>query len=129
VTFRYLLDASALLALIQEEPGADVIEPILESSCIHTLNLAEVLTKLFQNRVPDPAKLIQSLQIHALEDFSTSHASACAALHAATRGHGLSLGDCVCLSRAEQECLIAVTTERMWRTAVAGRDIEVLCIR
>lgn len=103
--------------------------PLLGTSCIHTFNLAEVLTKLLQNGVPDPAHLIQSLEIPALEDFSTTQASACATLHAATRGHGLSLGDCVCLSRAEQDALVAVTTERVWRPAVAGRGIEVLCIR
>jgi ribonuclease VapC len=129
VTLRHLLDASAVLALIHEEPGGEAVESLLESACIHTVNLAEVMTKLSQHGVPDAAKLIRSLEMQALEDFSVAHAIACAGLHAATRAHGLSLGDCVCLSRAEQEGLIAVTTERVWATAVAGRGIEVLCIR
>jgi len=41
-----VLDASALLALIQEEQGAEVIKPLLKFSIMSTVNIAECLTAL-----------------------------------------------------------------------------------
>jgi PIN domain nuclease of toxin-antitoxin system len=115
--------------MIQEEPGSEVVEELLHSSYIHTFNMAEVMTKLLQNGMGNAAELVESLDIACLEDFSPAHAAGCARLHASTRGQGLSMGDCVCLSRAQEDGLIAVTTERMWQAAVEGREIRVLCIR
>jgi PIN domain nuclease of toxin-antitoxin system len=45
---EYLLDASALLALIRTEPGASWVIDILDRSQIHAVNLAEVVRKLFR---------------------------------------------------------------------------------
>jgi PIN domain nuclease of toxin-antitoxin system len=41
----YLLDASALLAWLHEEPGAGFVDAILEQSAISSVNPGEVLYK------------------------------------------------------------------------------------
>ena len=41
-----ILDASALLEMLNDEPGADVIEPLLHSSVMSTVNIAEVIAEL-----------------------------------------------------------------------------------
>ena len=125
----HLLDASALLALVLGESGAEKVAPLLDSASIGSFTFAEVVTKLLQEGVPDPEALVGSLEIAIDPEFSAEQAAACGRLHAATRAHGLSMGDCVCLAMAEWGGLVAVTADRDWVEAMAGRDIQVLCIR
>lgn len=47
-----VLDASAVLALLQDEPGAEVVERVLPGSVLSTVNLAEVVGKLVDAGVP-----------------------------------------------------------------------------
>jgi len=52
VSSRYLLDASAVLALITAEPGAGKVFPLLAASAITPVNLAEVVKQLREKSVP-----------------------------------------------------------------------------
>lgn len=126
---RHLLDASALLALLQGEAGCDRVELLLDRAAIHSFNLAEVLSKLLRSGVPNAENLVASLQVEVIAEFSATEAAACARLHAATRGHGLSMGDCVCLSVAKGLGITAVTAERVWEVAVAGTGTHIECVR
>ena len=126
---QHLLDASALLALLLAEPGAEKMAPLLDSASILSFTFAEVVTKLLQKGVPDPEGLVASLGLHIDPEFSVQQAASCGRLHAATRAQGLSMGDCVCLSIAEWGGMVAVTADRGWVEAVAGRNIQVVCIR
>jgi PIN domain nuclease of toxin-antitoxin system len=126
---RYILDASAVLALVLDERGGDVVGPLLGSAAIRSFTFAEVVTKLLQKGIPEPEELIAVLELEIEAEFSAGQAAACGRMHAATRAHGLSMGDCVCLSHAEQEGCVAVTADRDWAVAVAGRNIEILFIR
>jgi ribonuclease VapC len=126
---RHILDASALLALLLAEPGAEKVAPLLNSASIRSFTFAEVVTKLLQKGVPDPEALVASLELDIQPHFSARQAAACGRLHAATRAHGLSMGDCVCLSMAEWDGATAVTADRDWVAAMAGRNVQLLCIR
>jgi ribonuclease VapC len=114
---RYLLDASAVLALIGNEPGADRVLPLLASSTITAINLAEVVKKLRERGVPseDLAATVSDLQI-PLEPGPSDQQQAIrlGELAATGRAFGLSLGDSVCLAVAAWSGLIAVTAERRW---------------
>lgn len=125
----YLLDASAVLALLNGERGADRVEEVLDHAFIHTVNLIEVLTKLFQKGVPDPHRLLEPLNLNLIEEMVAAQAARCAELHAETRAFGVSLGDCVCLGIADWHGMTAVTTESKWVDAVANQGIKVLCVR
>ena len=46
-----VLDASALLALLQDEPGAEIVEPALETATISAVNWSEVAQKSFERGV------------------------------------------------------------------------------
>ena len=52
MTHRYLLDASALLAVIFQEPGADRVLEVIDDSEIHAVNLAEVMRKMVAVGMP-----------------------------------------------------------------------------
>jgi PIN domain nuclease of toxin-antitoxin system len=112
---RYVLDASAVLALLNQEPGMDKVEGILGESTISAVNACEVLTKLIDAGMPiDEAR--ESFDLLGLEvvDFNKEMAEQAASLRPATRKKGLSLGDRCCLALGLHLKLEVVTAEREW---------------
>ena len=127
-TAAYVLDASALLALLNREPGADTVRPLVETSVISSVNWAEVLQKATSlgMEIPVVRDHVQSLGLEVLE-FSGDDAELAAQLWSTTRRAGLSLGDRACLSLAQRLGLPALTADRTWATL--DLDIEVQLIR
>ena len=131
----YLLDSSTFLALIGNEPGADRLHPLLASSAITAINLAEVVKKLRERGVPRPEveATIADIQIpiEAGPANATGPADAAQAIElgdlaAAVRSHGLSMGDAVCLATAARSKRTAVTTEKRWQEALPNAPILTL---
>ncbi len=94
-----VLDASAILAIINQEPGAEVVLSVLDHAIINTVTLAEVITKLAdwgmsENAVQDT---LTELGIRAIP-FDESQAYRAGMMRPTTRRFGLSLGDRACLA-------------------------------
>lgn len=125
-----VLDASAVLAYLQAEPGAERVEALLLDEACHllTVNLAEVLTRLADWHVPldEAESRIAGMEL-TLVAFDRDLAKRAAALRPATRALGLSLGDRACLALAGARDAVAVTADRNWLAADLGVKIE--CIR
>jgi PIN domain nuclease of toxin-antitoxin system len=119
-----VLDASALIAFLRREPGADRVAAVLTRSCISTVNLAEAYGKMVEygKRLEEVAYQVERLRIPVVP-FTTEHAHIAASLWKATRGVGLSLGDRACLALALQTRLPAFTTERSWLDFDVGAQI------
>jgi ribonuclease VapC len=112
---KYVLDASAVLALLNQEPGMDKIEGMLGESAISSVNACEVLTKLIDAGMPmDEAR--ESFDLLGLEvvDFNKEMAERAASLRIATRKKGLSMGDRCCIALGIDLKLDVVTAEREW---------------
>ena len=109
------LDASALLALLQQEPGADVVAALLSRCLISAVNLSEVVAKLTDHGMPaeDIRAALDGLPLD-VRPFDPEAAYAAGALRRVTRGDGLSFGDRACLALANQLGLEAVTADRAW---------------
>jgi PIN domain nuclease of toxin-antitoxin system len=110
-----VLDASALLALLQDEPGGDLVQELLETAAISSVNWTEVTQKALERQV-DIEGLRQELAALGLEivPFTAALAETTARLRSATCQAGLSLGDRACLALAAILDLPAVTTDRIW---------------
>src|SRR5579863_2918315 len=96
----YVLDASALLALLQGEPGSErVVSCIKEGAVISAVNFAEVATKLCESGMPEPVmhEILDVLGL-MIVDFDTTLAYRAALLRPHTKHIGLSLGNRVCLA-------------------------------
>ncbi|WP_439595861.1 PIN domain-containing protein [Falsiroseomonas sp.] len=119
-----LLDASAVLALLRQEPGAEVTAASLPSACMSAVNWTEVAAKLLPGH-PERLEAWEGLQIPVL-DYDAGIAVAAARLLAAHRGT-LSLGDCACLATAARQGLPVLTADRVWATL--GLAVEVRLIR
>ena len=121
-----VLDASAVLALLQEEPGADEVEGLLDGALMSCVNLAEVLQKAEQHGVESEG-LEFDLEALGIEFSDFDLALARPTAEAWSPGSGLSLGDRACLALAGRIGGTAVTTDARW--AHAGLDVELHLIR
>ena len=127
---RTVLDASAVLAVILEEPGADVVVEALRSgAAMSTVNVAEVAARLHQDgwSTSEVALVFDSLGIEALP-FDPDAALLSGRLRTATRDFGLGLGDRACLASGLVEGCPVLTSDRSWRELDLP-DIDIQCIR
>lgn len=126
----FVLDASALLALLLAEPGADRVKAALDGSVMTTVNLAEVVShyaKLGAGR-SDIEALLRPLPIRwVVADAALSYEAGM--LRPLTVEGGLSLGDRYCLALAKRENLPALTAERRWSMIAAAAGVVVEVIR
>jgi ribonuclease VapC len=125
---RIVLDASALLALLNGEPGTEPLTPeLLTDAASSTVNLAEVQSKLVLRGIdPDDAWEAALTPIREAVSFDAEHARIAGTLVAQTRSLGLSLGDRACLALALSLRAPVYTTDRSWKKLKLGVSIHVL---
>lgn len=129
-----VLDASALLAYLQGEIGADQVSIALtEGVAFSAVNWAEVLSKLagrgkapeeVAKQLRDLGLLGEAIQIYPLDQ---ALAQVIAELFPLTRSVGLSLGDRACLALALSLKLPAYTADQVWKSLNLG--VSVILIR
>ena len=119
---EYVLDASALLALLNAEKGADLVQALLPEAVISTVNLAEVVTRLSAAGMPEN-EIRDTLALLGLETipFDKEQAFQAGLLFPYTHHYGLSLGDRACLALAQIRAATSVTADRAWE----DMDIQV----
>jgi ribonuclease VapC len=122
-----VLDASALIAFLRNEPGADKVAAVLTGSCVSAVNLAETLSKMVEYGKPldDVAYQIERLRVPVIP-FDVGQAKIVASLWKATRVMGLSLGDRACLALGLKQGLPVLTADQLWAKADVGVKVEVI---
>jgi ribonuclease VapC len=120
-----VLDSSAVLAVLNGEPGVDKIAEVLTDALLSTVNYAEVVAKLVERgtSLVEAKTALQSIALTTV-DFDIALAQRTGELRAETRRRGLSLGDRACLSLAEREGVPAVTADGSWVGAISGVEIQ-----
>jgi PIN domain nuclease of toxin-antitoxin system len=123
-----VLDASALLALLHNERGADKVEEaILNKAVISTVNWSEVIQKAIARniRIDD---LDSELTVVGLSFFSfdIQQAHIAGSLWQQTKELGLSLGDRACLALAIHLDLPVLTADKIWQQLDIDLSIELI---
>lgn len=123
---RLVLDASAVLAVILAETGAEVVIPRLPGAFLSCVNLAEIATRALDLGKPleETAREIGRLPLH-IAAYDAEQAYFTASLRPAARPLGLSLGDRACLALAMSHKASVLTADRDWRKLDVGIDIIV----
>ena len=125
-----VIDASAILAILFDEPGRGVALQYVSGAAVSTVTVAEVATRLADDG-QDDADIREVVNGFAFEVhvFDGNEAFACAALRSSTRAKGLSLGDRACLALAKRLALPAVTADRAWSDVADAAGVTIHHIR
>jgi ribonuclease VapC len=110
-----VLDASALLALLRDEPGAAKVAEVIETARISAVNLAEVISFYIHLGMPadEIDAMIAPLPLEIV-NADADLARRAGQLRAITADAGLSLGDRFCIALAERDGTVALTADRQW---------------
>ncbi len=116
---RIVLDSSALLAILHEEPGAEMFNQqfhLLENAAMSAVNVAEVYGKLMGRGIgPEEAWEAVIAPIPEILDFDTEQAKIAGWLQPRTRSLGLSLEDRACLALGIALKAPVYTADRAWK--------------
>ncbi len=123
-----MLDASAVLAVLNGEPGAEKLTPeLLSSATAGTVNLAEVQSKLVSRGIdPDDAWEAALSPIRNVNEFTLEQAKLAGSLVQKTQSLGLSLGDRACLALAITMGVPVYTADRSWKSLKLGIKIHLV---
>jgi PIN domain nuclease of toxin-antitoxin system len=122
-----VLDASAVLALLNREPGAEEVEKTIPGAAIGAVNLSEVVAKLAERGMPEEAIRLALSGIELdVTPFDGPLAYRAGLLRVSTRGLGLSFGDRACLALGRQLGMPVLTADRRWSELSVGVEVRVI---
>ena len=128
---KAVFDTSALLAVINVEPGGDrVLELLSEQrnqALVSAVNLSEAQAVLINRGTPDDEawELLSDLSLEVVA-FDAEQARSAGVLIAQTRKFGLSFGDRACLALGMQKRCVVITADRTWKKLKVGVQVELI---
>jgi ribonuclease VapC len=124
---KYVLDASAILALLNDETGSDIVQELLPEAVISAVNFSEIIARLTLLGIPEN-EIHQALDILGLDivPFDVELAYMAGLLSTRTKPFGLSLGDRACLALAAKNDCTAVTSDTAWGKLDLNTDIKLI---
>lgn len=127
---KVVLDASALLALLNRERGHEKVSAVIDRATMNTVNITEVITKLARLGIPptEIEMILAGLNIDMV-DFNMNMAILAGNLIIKTREFGLSLGDRACLAFAESKGYSVITADKAWQNVQPLLTIKIIFIR
>jgi ribonuclease VapC len=125
-----VLDASALIAMLKGEPGAEKVAAAIPAARMGVFNYAEVVSHFIRLGMPagEVDAMLDPLPI-AIMPADKALAREAGRLRATTAAAGLSLGDRFCLALARREGLPAWTADKAWKAVAAAAGVEVTIVR
>jgi PIN domain nuclease of toxin-antitoxin system len=112
---KYILDTSALIALLQNEPGSEIVRDKLNSSLISSVSLCELVAFLSKNQIEeeDIEEIIKNI-VPDVVDFNADISILGGKLIKVTQNYGLSLGDRACIATGIHYGLQIYTADKIW---------------
>ena len=121
-----VLDASAVLAFLGAEPGADFVRPWLRGGLISSVNAGEVLNRRYRHghSLEVIIRVFRSLELRVV-DFSFDQAAIAASLEPYARAVNLSFADRACLSLGiSMPGMPVLTADHSWAKLDLGLDLR-----
>jgi PIN domain nuclease of toxin-antitoxin system len=122
-----VLDTSAILAELWDEPGADTVRGVPPGAVVSAVNLAEVVSKLVDRGVSrETVRMFIDRLRYRIVDADKAQAVQVGLMREQTRRSGLSLGDRFCLVLAQGLDASAMTADRAWKDLDHGVEITLI---
>jgi ribonuclease VapC len=123
----FVLDASAVFAVLLDEPGGDFVFDAMNGSHISVVNLSEVYATLMDAGMTFETvqQVVEPLPMRR-RTSREDHTWQTAKLRSLTKKFGLSLGDRACITTAIFESLPILTADRRMAEAKAVLDIRMI---
>jgi PIN domain nuclease of toxin-antitoxin system len=127
---EYILDASALIAMLRSEPGADRVSKTISDARMSVINYSEVVSYFVHAGMDarDVDAMLDPLPIEWIP-VDKELANLAGRLRKSTASAGLSLGDRFCIALAKRDGLAAWTADKGWKTIESDVGVEVVIIR
>jgi PIN domain nuclease of toxin-antitoxin system len=126
MSHRIVLDASALLALLGEEPGAEMVASHLNHACMSAVNYCEVLTILNEKGMPDNLAKEMLADLIEVIPFNEHLATVTANLRKPTKAYDLSLGDRACIALGIHLATTVLTADKAWAKLSIQTEIKLI---
>ncbi|MEG3177940.1 type II toxin-antitoxin system VapC family toxin [Sphingomonas sp. RB3P16] len=122
-----VLDASAILAVLLDEAGAEIVIPVMRGSALSAVNASETFQRAADkgHKTQRVLTLLKGLEIEVVP-FTMDHAIAAADLRPATKAAGISLGDRACLALAAERRATVYTGDRRLAGVDIGLDLRLI---
>ncbi|MBD2626453.1 PIN domain-containing protein [Trichormus variabilis] len=122
-----VVDASAILALLNQETGSEEVLKFIGKAAISTVNLSEVIAKLADTGIPeeDIRQILYNLNLEVI-NFNEEQALKAGMLRPNTKSIGLSFGDRACLALGIILNQPVLTTDRLWGSINVGVEVRVV---
>lgn len=127
-----VLDASAVIAFLQGEPGSDLVRLALESDrcVVGAANQAEIIAKSLDRGVDlQTLHAVLAELAYVVIDVTAEDGASAGAMRSQTRSIGLSLGDRLCLACAQRLKARVLTADRLWGKLALPLGLKIQCIR
>ncbi|QEK39891.1 type II toxin-antitoxin system VapC family toxin [Candidatus Sneabacter namystus] len=124
-----VLDSSAVIALLEEERGHEVVQEHMQGALISSINVAEIFKYILNEKKlseQDGISLLDTLGIKMI-NFDYRQAWLTATLSLRTRHKGLSLGDRACIALGMVHNLPVLTCDRIWQECEL--DVKIIAVR
>ena len=111
-----ILDASSLIALLQNEKGSEIVGPLVHRAIMSTVNVSEVAKFLMENKTltkTETATRIKAL-VSDIIDFDETQAFDSAELIQQTKSLGLSFSDRACIALGLRTGYTIYTSDKKW---------------
>ena len=124
---KVLFDTSAIITLLKKEQGYELLEDLIASSVISSVNLSELVTILARNNVVESEidAIITDI-VPEIIPFSEHLAIEAGKLAAHTKNFGLSLGDRACIATGIYYNMTIYTTDKIWLELKSLADIVLI---
>ena len=126
---KSVVDASALLAYLFEEPGAELVAELLDagSALVSSVNYAETVSKLIDRKMPEDVVKItmENLGLEVVS-YDEQQALLTGLFRKSCLSYGLSLGDRACFALASIGDFPVMTADRIWQEVPLGVEVSLI---
>ncbi|MFU7501632.1 MULTISPECIES: type II toxin-antitoxin system VapC family toxin [unclassified Candidatus Tisiphia] len=129
-TKKFLLDTSAIIALLKQESGYKILEDVIASSALSSVNLSELVSVLTRSNIKENE--IDTIITDIVPDiipFSESISIKAGKLISLTKDYGLSLGDRACIATGGYYNMEIYTTDRIWLKLSDKLPVKITLVR